>query len=156
MLRHIENRPKINSENNNTSFEREKILIKEKICNYQRNEDTYKKILWDKIFVDFKQINEIYKEISNQEEFIEKSIEALNQLQAYIRTELFRWDFWIDHNIPVVHGLRNALEREYVITEREKIKVQENVVRNINELKKELRYLWKEVLTCMNSLKLFD
>ncbi|MFC1614757.1 hypothetical protein ACFL5K_05615 [Gemmatimonadota bacterium] len=154
---------KVTRNNSNNSFfsnkddwEKDFFLVKQKYNNSPIEKTTFEKILWDKILVDLRQIISIYKNISKQKEFVKTAIQALEQLQCYIKTELRRWEFWIQHNIPVYHGLRNTLEQEYIRTEREKIKVQENAIRNINEMEKELRRLWKEVLTCTNSLKLFE
>lgn len=78
-----------------------------------------------------------------------KAIEDLIMLQIKIFNHKFGYGFRIPEN------LKAALEHELFTTKRDRIKIEENTMRDVAHLEVELRQLWKEVfelLTKMNSI----
>ena len=77
------------------------------------------------------------------------TIEDLIMLQIKIFNHKFGYGFRIPEN------LKAALEHELFVTKRERIKIEENTMRDVAQLEVELRRSWKEVfdlLTKMNSI----
>jgi len=89
-------------------------------------------------------ILDVLSKINIRKKLEENSLQKLEQLQSAINTQLFRIEFWSNHNIPEPVGLRNTLEREFVSVEKTKIKVKENSQKDIAILERELRELLKE------------